>query len=195
MKHKLTPLRLEILMYSLKNKSLSEMGQLVKFRGWEFRDWESFKTHAEVVGQLKKIVKSRYQYLKLLKFDKKEACIAQRHGQKPLCYVAHTPDLIIADTEKLKDRIFIAYVNTLGRNRQNFLRDLRGMLALSTVLKSYRGFVLTIRHSIFTESWSTTLPSDSPVEIMSLKSLLFALDMFYLEIALHFLFEVNFCRS
>ena len=147
-----------------------------KFRGLDFCHWESLETHAAVVHQLKKIVKSKYQYLKLVKFDKKEACIAERHGRRPLCYVAHTPDLIIADGEKPEDRIFIEYVNTLGRNLQNFLRDLRGMLALSRVVKHYSGFVLVMRDSVYPDGWSAKLPKDSSVEIMALKSLLFALD-------------------
>lgn len=151
-----------------------------EFKGWEFCDWESFpKTssgHGALVRQLKKIVRSKYG-LKIVKFDRKEACIAERHGRSPHHYTPHKPDLIITNGENPEDRIFIEYVNTTGRNLQNFVRDLRGMLALSTIIKSSKGFILAIRHSIYQKKcWSTVLPIDSPVEPMSLKSLLFALD-------------------
>lgn len=151
-----------------------------EFKGWEYCDWENFpKTssgHDSLVRQLKIIVLSKYG-LKIVKFDNKEAHIAIRHERTPHYYSPHKPDLIIADGEKPEDRIFIEYVNTTGKNLQNFVRDLRGMLALSTVVKSSRGFVLAIRHSIFRTCWPTELRIDIPVELMSLKSLLFALDV------------------
>jgi len=151
-----------------------------EFSGWQFCDWESFpKTtsgHAAVVRKLKDIIESKY-CLKLVEFDEKEACIAMRHGNPPLLYVPHIPDLIIADGEKPEDRIFIEYVNTAKGSRQNYIRDLRGMLALSTVIKNSKGFIVAVRHSIYqNKCWSTSLPKDSLVELMSLKSLLFALD-------------------
>lgn len=145
------------------------------FRGWEFCNWESFPKnksgHDAVVRRLKEIVKSKY-HLKLGKLDKKEESIAVRHGREPHYYFAHNPDLIINVGEKPEDRISIEYVNTQGE----FIRDLRGMLALSVVVKRHRGFVLAIRHSIYPECWRTTLHISKLVEIMSLKSLLFALD-------------------
>ena len=111
-----------------------------------------------------------------MKFDKKEAYIAARYRlKKPIYYVPLVPDLIIADGERLEDRIFIEYVNTPGGNLKNLLRDLRGILALSSVIKNSRGFVLAIRDSIHRKN-TFELPSDSPVEIMSIKSLLYALD-------------------
>ncbi|MEM2971167.1 MAG: hypothetical protein QW270_01915 [Candidatus Bathyarchaeia archaeon] len=141
----------------------------------EIIDWESFpknrKGHDALVNQLLELIKSKY-HLRCLEFDEKEAAIAERHGQRPRYYVAHKPDLIIADEQRLESRIFIEYVNT----PRSYLRDLRGMLALSTLIKHYKGFVLAIRHSIFPRIWSTALSLEIPVEIMSLKSLLFALD-------------------
>ena len=151
------------------------MKSLERFRAWRSYDWESFpkdtRGHAALVRQLRKAVRSKY-HLKLVKIDRKEARIAERHGRRPHYYVAHNPDLIITDGEKPDDRVFIEYVNTLGGNLQNFLRDLRGMLALSTVVQRGRGFVLAIRHSIYRQCWPTALPKNSPVEIMSLKSML-----------------------
>jgi len=153
---------------------------LENFKGWDFCDWEAFaknqKGHAELIRQLKKIVREKYG-LKILKFDKKEAYIAARYRLvKPTYYTYHEPDLIITDSERLEDRIFIEYVNTPGKNMKNFLRDLRGMLALSSVIKNSRGFVLAIRESLF-RKYMFELPRDSPVEIMSIKSLLYALDI------------------
>jgi hypothetical protein len=88
------------------------------------------------------------------------------------------PDLIINVGERPEDRIFIEYVNTAGRYLQNFIRDIRGMLALSAVVKRRRAFVLATRHSIYPECWRVVPHAirGGPVEIMSLKSLLFALD-------------------
>ena len=150
-----------------------------EFRGWKSCDWESFprtkRGHDELVRRLKKIIRSEYG-LRLVKFDRKEASVAERHGYKSHHYVAHEPDLVIADREGAENRIFVEYVNTLGNDLGNFIRDLRGMLSLSTIVKSYRGFVLAVRDSAFHASWCTNLPRDSPLEIMSLKSLLFALD-------------------
>lgn len=152
---------------------------LEEFRGWKSCNWDSFprtkRGHDALVRQLKKTIRSEYR-LRLVKFDRKEASVAERHGRKPHYYVAHKPDLVIADREGTENRIFVEYVNLLGNDLGNFIRDLRGMLALSTVMKSYRGFVLAVRDSVFPGSWSTMLPRDSPLEIMSLKSLLFALD-------------------
>ncbi len=148
-------------------------------RGWNYCDWEAFtkdqRGHGELIRQLKKLVKSKY-HLKIVEFNKKEAQIAQRHGLKTHYYTPHEPDLIISDGEDPEDRIFIEYVNTTGKNLQNFLRDLKGMLALSTIIKSYRGFVVVTRDSIYKKFWSTTLQKNIPVEIMSLKSFFFALD-------------------
>lgn len=157
-----------------------ESKNLKNFKGWEFCDWEAFpknqKGHAELIRQLKKIVRKKYS-LKILKFDKKEAYIAARYRlKKSIIYVPLVPDLIITDSEKLEDRIFIEYVNTPGGNLKNFLRDLRGMLALSSVIKNSRGFVLAVRDSFY-RNYTFELPSNSPVEIMSIKSLLYALDI------------------
>ena len=148
------------------------------FKGWKFCNWELFpkdkKGHDALVRQLKEIVKSKY-HLKLGKLDEKE-CIAWGSSGKPI--FAYNPDLIINVREKLEDRIFIEYVNTKGRYFQNLIRDLRGILALSAVVKCRLGFVIAIRNSIYPECRSIPLrASTSPlVEPMSLKSLLDALD-------------------
>lgn len=158
------------------------MIKLEDIRGWNFCDWESFprnkKGHDGLIKKLKEMVFSVYR-LKLVDWNeelRKEASIAEKHGRRLWYYVAHKPDLVINVGTSKKDRIFIEYVNTLGRGRSNFLRDLRGMLALSIAIKKCRGFVLAIRHSDYAECQPTALPKNSPVEIMSLKSLFFALD-------------------
>lgn len=151
-----------------------------KFRGWYSCDWESFpknqKGHHEIVRRLKTLVKSKYN-LKIEKLKKDEAWIAERHSmRKPLYYVAHVPDVIITNGRKPEDRIVVEYVNTEGKNDQNFLRDLRGMLALSTVMKA-RGFVVAVRDSIFKKyAVRIGVHKDSKVSLMSIKSLLYFLD-------------------
>lgn len=155
-----------------------------KFRGWNSIDWESLpktrKGHDEIVARLKTIFKSKYN-LKIETFNRKcrkEARIAEKHSlRKPHYYVAHVPDILITNGNKPEDRIFIEYVNTEGKNSQNFLKDFRGMLALSRVMNA-QGFVLAIRHSIFKKYAFVNISRSkySKVEIMSLKSLFFALD-------------------
>lgn len=148
---------------------------MVKFRGWDFCDWESFSQkrdgHDKIIQQLEKIFRSEY-HLKLEEFDEKEAWIAVKHKlRNPHYYVAHKPDLIITEGEKPEDRIVIEYVNS----ERMFLFDLRGMLALERVMKA-RGFILAIRHSVFRGHALTAISKYSKVEIMSLKSLLDLLD-------------------
>ena len=161
-----------------KNEKLEESGSLLEdFKGWDFCNWESFpknkKGHNALVHQLVEIVKSMYR-LKFGKLDEEE-CIAWRPTGEPI--FAHNPDLIIQVGSKSEDRIFIEYVNTKGRSLQNFIRDLRGMLALSAAVKRYRGFVLAIRDSIYPECYTAlSKQTCEPIEPMSLKSLLFALD-------------------
>lgn len=151
-----------------------------KFRGWHSCDWESFpknqKGHHEIVGRLKTLCKTKYN-LKIEKFKREEAWIAVRHSlRKPLHYVAIVPDIIITNGRKPEDRIVVEYVNTEGKNDQNFVRDLRGMLALSTVMKA-RGFVLAVRDSIFKKyAVRIGIHKDSKVCLMSIKSLLYFLD-------------------
>ena len=153
---------------------------LGNFRGWEFCNWEKHFSkdgsgHDALVRQLKKLIRYKY-HLNFGKLDDKEESIAWRPGEKPI--FAHNPDVIINIGEKPEDRIFIEYVNTTGKSLQNFIRDFRGMLALSAVVKRCRGFVLAIRHSIYPECWRLVPHAIrcDPIEIMSLKSLFFALD-------------------
>ena len=149
-----------------------------RFRGWEYCDWELFdKTrsgHAALVRKLKEIVTSKYN-LKLGRLDEKGECIAWGRRGRPI--FPHTPDIIINVGDKPEGRIFIEYVNTLGRYRQNYIRDLRGMLALSAVVKRARGFIVATRDSIWKECYSPLHKERAgPVEPMSLKSLFHALD-------------------
>jgi len=149
-------------------------------KGWDFCDWEKdFRRnksgHDTLVRQLKEVIKTKY-HLKLGKLDETKESIAWRHGEKPI--FAHNPDLTINVGEKPEDRIFIEYVNTPGESLNNFIRDFRGMLALSAVVKRCRGFVVAVRDSIYPECWYIVQHTirGGPVEIMSLKSLFFALD-------------------
>lgn len=148
--------------------------------GWESRDWEDFTKdsngHTALVRELKRIIVSKY-HLKLCKFNKKEAAIAERGEFKPIHYVVFTPDLIFfSEGNDPNSRVFVEYVNTLGRNFQNYVRDTRGMLALSTKVKNVLGFVVVVRDSIFTQSYKLRPYRDTIVEAMSLKSFFFALD-------------------
>jgi hypothetical protein len=154
------------------------MGRAPESRGWNLCDWELFPRdqggHNEIVRQLRNTLILEYG-LKVEKFDLKEAAIAWRVGLKGRPYVPHKPDLIVNVGNGPEDRIFMEYVNTLGKGLQNYLRDLRGMLALSAVIRRYRGFLLVIRNSCFVQSY-TILRKDSPVESMSLKSFFHSLD-------------------
>lgn len=149
-----------------------------QLKGWNYCKWELFdKTqsgHAALIKKLEEIIESKYN-LKLDKLDEKEECIAWGRRNRPI--FPHNPDIIINVGDKPEDRIFIEYVNTSGRYRQNYIRDLRGMLALSAVVKRARGFVVVTRDSIWTECYgSLHKERDRLVEPMSLRSLFYALD-------------------
>ena len=146
-------------------------------RGWHSHEWESFN-HNEVVRLLKRIIKTNFG-LPIIPFDseiKKEAEIATKYRLRgSRSYVAHIPDIIIQTGNTPEDRIFIEYINTEGTNDSQFLFDMRGMVALSRLVKA-RGFIVAMRHSIFPKYFVTELPVSSYVVVMSLKSLLSALD-------------------
>jgi len=150
--------------------------KLKGFRAWNSYDWELFSNerqgHDEVVNLLKVIFRSKYN-LRLDEFDPKEAEIAVKHSlRRPHYYVAHRPDILIADGDRPQDRIVIEYVNS----ERSFLRDLRGMLAISMMMMKARGFILAIGHSVFREHAFVGIPKNSKLEIMSMKSLLDLLD-------------------
>jgi hypothetical protein len=149
--------------------------ELKEFKGWEYNDWESFpltkKGHDDIIQQLEEIFKFKYN-LKIEKFNPEEAWIAEKHRLKrPHYYVAHIPDTIITTGNKPEERIVIEYINS----KSAFLRDLRGILALSRIMKA-KGFVIVIRHSIFSPYALTGIMKDINVDIMSLKSMLNLLD-------------------
>jgi hypothetical protein len=148
------------------------MSNVSKVRGQDLYDWEGFpkdqKGHDEIVRLLRTVL---VDYgLKVWQFNPKEVAVAWhlREGAKPHPYVPHEPDLIASAGDRPEDRIFIEYVNSAGPRAQNFLRDLRGMLALSAVMKHYYGFLVVVRESCITRCW-TTLKGDSPVRIMRLR--------------------------
>ena len=162
---------------------------LVKFRGWRSCDWDSFSQkrdgHDKIIHKLEKIFRSEY-HLKLEKFNRKEAWIAEKHKlRNPHYYVAHKPDIIITNGGKQEGRLVIEYVNS----ERNFLFDLRGMIALERVMKA-RGFVLVIRHSIYRHALG--IQKNSKVELMDLKSLLNHLDHGDLDALVDNLEENNF---
>lgn len=72
---------------------------------------------------------------------------------------------------KPEERIVIEYINS----KSAYLRDLRGILALSRIMKA-KGFVIVIRHSIYPPYALTGIVKDI-VWIMSLKSMLNLLDL------------------
>jgi len=107
---------------------------------------QNLKQHDVALEQLRIIFKETgFQFEK---FDKEEALIAIKHikgRRKPHCYVAHEPDCILSFKDGNPDnRIVIEYVHSA----RNFLFDLRGMIALSTVMKA-RKFLLIINDDIF----------------------------------------------
>lgn len=134
--------------------------------------WESLN-HSEVVSSLENIIKTKYGPI-TVPFDngmKKEAEIAIKYKlRNPHPYVAHTPDIVMKTGDRPEDRIFIEYINSKGQ----FLFDLRGMVALSRLMKA-RAFVVAIRDSIYSK-YSFGLPALSYVVVMSLSSLLSNVD-------------------
>lgn len=158
---------------------------LVKFRGWKYCKWESLKDQKEIKDRLETIIVSKYG-LRLVSFVREEAEIARKHRlPNPHYYVAHEPDIIFSDGTKPKDRIVLEYANT----KSMFLFDLRGMIALSNVYEARR-FILAIRHSIFPQYSFTNLHEKTNVEAMSLKSLLFGLDVSLDEGNLNYLCDI-----
>jgi hypothetical protein len=130
--------------------------------------------HSEVVSSLENIIKTKYGPV-TIPFDngmKKEAEIAIKYKLcNPHSYVAHTPDIIMKTGDRPEDRIFIEYINSDGGQ---FLFDLRGMVALSRLMKA-RAFVIAIRDSVYLK-YTISLPVKSYVVVMSLSSLLSNLD-------------------
>jgi hypothetical protein len=135
------------------------------------------------VRELKYVLVVKYG-LKVWQFNPKEAAIAwhlreglkyRRYGVHQHPFVPHEPDIIASVGNGLEDRIFIEYVNSPGPRAQNYLRDLRGMLALSAVIKHYYGFLIVVRESCISRCW-TTLREDSPVHVARLKMLFYYLD-------------------
>jgi len=162
-----------------KENSDCEMSSIPRrvVRSWYSYPWESLN-HYKVISLLKKIIKTKYD-LATVPFHnemKKEAEIAIKYRlRNPRSYVAHTPDIVIRTGDKPEDRILIEYINSEGKNDRQFLFDLRGMVALSRLMKA-RCFIVAIRHSIYLKYGFTSLPVLSYVVIMSLKSMLYALD-------------------
>jgi hypothetical protein len=117
-------------------------------------EWESLprnaKGHEKVINKLKKLIEENYHVEVSKAFNEnedKELWVAFNERSKRH-HVIFQPDLIV----RHGDRIFIEYVNTQGKDSENFLRDLRGMIALECVMKQRKlkaeYFILALRQSI-----------------------------------------------
>lgn len=122
-----------------------------------------------MVDELRGIFESK-NGVRIVEFDRKEAWVGEKHKlRNPHYYVAHEPDIVLSDGDRLGDRVFVEYVNS----KRHFLFDLRGMLALSTVVRERRGFILAVRDSVFRDGIALVgIHRDSNLSIMSLGSLL-----------------------
>jgi hypothetical protein len=129
---------------------------------------KSRKQHDIVLEQLRAVFKEvGFQFEK---FDREEGLIAIKHIKgrtKPHCYVAHEPDCVInSKVGDPENRIAIEYVH----RARNFLFDLRGMIALSTVMKAKK-FLLVINDNIFQQYELVGVNSKEKVNMMSLQTL------------------------
>jgi hypothetical protein len=132
---------------------------LQEVKGWDVCDWEkgfstSKKGHDKLVRKLKEIIKSKYhlEVRDLSKRERKELWITTwRSDGEEHYHIIFNPDIILRYGDKPEDRVFIEYVNTEGKDSQNYLRDLRGMIALECVMNirdlKALGFVLVMRTS------------------------------------------------
>jgi hypothetical protein len=135
------------------------------------REWES---HEEVVNRLKKLIEDKYSVKvsrDFIKQEREELWIAFNERSKRH-HIIFRPDLIV----RHGDRIFIEYVNTQGKDSENFLRDLRGMIALEGVMKQRNlkaeYFILALRESISNYSLQRPINAQSVLDIMPLSILL-----------------------
>jgi len=103
------------------------------------------REHDKIVTDLKAQLESKG--FKLWSFRKDEAMISQigyRTIKPKVAHVEFKPDIILSGDEKLEDRFFIEYIHT----KEQFVHDLRGMIALKQKIKKARGFHLIINDSI-----------------------------------------------
>lgn len=144
---------------------------------------ENRKDHHKIVADLKEQLRSKE--FKILPFPKHEAMIAEIGHNAVNPKIAHTAfraDIIVSGDGEAEDRFFLEYVHTEKR----YVHDLRGMIALSSMIKKARAFVLIINDSIY--------PPHGPlkgvigqVERMSLSSFRNALNKYPKEVFLKWL--------
>jgi hypothetical protein len=157
-------------------KSMKPMGK--KTREWKFHDWELLgrkgKGHDEVVNRLKEFIEKRYSVKVSRDFRKqeREQLWIAFNEQSKRHHVIFRPDLIV----RYGDRMFIEYVNSQGKNSENFSRDLRGMIALECTMKQ-RGlkaeyFILVLRESLGTYLLNRPIYAKYELDIMPLSILL-----------------------
>ena len=141
------------------------------------REWESLarndKGHEEVINRLKKLIEEKYPVKVSKAFTKqeREKLWITFNERSKRHHIIFQPDLIV----RHGDRIFIEYVNTQGKNSENFLRDLRGMIALECVMKQRNlkseYFILALRESISNYSPERPIYANYDLDIMPLRTL------------------------
>lgn len=139
--------------------------------------------HHQIVADLKEQLRSKG--FKILPFPKQEAMIAEIGHDALNPKIKHTafrPDIIMSGDEEAQDIFFLEYVHTEKR----YVHDLRGMIALSSMIKKARAFILIINDSIY--------PPHGPlkgvigeVERMSLSLFRNALNKYSKEVFLRYL--------
>ena len=141
-------------------------------------EWESLARkhngHEEVVNRLKKLIEEKYSVevsKAFRKHEHEELWIAFNEKTKRH-HVVFQPDLIV----RHGDRMFIEYVNTQGEDDCNFLRDLRGMIALECVMKQRKlkaeYFILALRDRLSNYSPQRPIYFKYELDIMPLSILL-----------------------
>jgi len=139
--------------------------------------------HELVVQKLKEIVKSKYGLeTEPLRRIEKDVWIAEKRTLgRTYHHVPHRPDLIITDDiARPERRVFVEYVNSEGKNSANFLRDLRGMIALEAIMKikrlKARKFILALRDSFAKKYTGRPFYEYFTTEPLSLHDMLHYLD-------------------
>jgi len=157
-------------------KSMKPMRK--KTREWKFHDWELLARkrggHDEVVNRLKEFIEKKYSVEVSRDFTEQELeqfwiAFNERSNRHHAIFV---PDLIV----RYGNRMFIEYVNRQGKDSGNFLRDLRGMIALESTMKQ-RGlkaehFILVLRESLSTYLSTRPIYAKYELDIMPLSILL-----------------------
>jgi hypothetical protein len=145
---------------------------------WKSHDWELLarkrKGHEEVVNRLRELIEKRYSVKVNRDFGKqeREQLWMAFNERSKRHHVIFRPDLIV----RHGDRMFIEYVNSQGKNSENFLRDLRGMIALECSMKQRKlkaeYFILALRERLSTNLLQRPIYGNYELDIMPLSILL-----------------------